>query len=177
MKQVPSCEFYPWEAYKTNIVGTENSINAAIQNRVKKFILLSTDKAVYPINAMGMSKALAEKILQARSRISSKDKTILCITRYGNVMGSRASIIPRFYSLAKKKKILPITDEKMTRFLMSLEESVNLVIHALLKGKQGEIFVQKSPACKITDLAKAVGKNLRLNVKTKVIGSRHGEKT
>ena len=120
LKQVPSCEFYPLEAYKTNIIGTENSINAAIKNKVKKFILLSTDKAVYPINAMGMSKALAEKILLARSRITSENKTILCITRYGNVMGSRASIIPRFYSLAKKK-ILPITDVKMTRFLMSLK--------------------------------------------------------
>ncbi len=176
LKQVPSCEFYPWEAYKTNIVGTENSINSAIKNKVKKFILLSTDKAVYPINAMGMSKALAEKILQARSKISSKNNTILCITRYGNVMGSRASIIPRFYALAKEKKILPITDNRMTRFLMSLEDSVNLVIHALVKGKQGEIFVQKSPACKITDLAKAVGKNLDVDVITKVIGSRHGEK-
>ena len=176
LKQVPSCEFYPWEAYKTNIIGTENSINAAIKNNVKKFILLSTDKAVYPINAMGMSKALAEKILQARSRMISKNKTILCITRYGNVMGSRASIIPRFYSLAKEKKTLPITDKKMTRFLMSLDDSVNLVIHALVKGKQGEIFVQKSPACKITDLAKAVGKNLGFDINTKVIGSRHGEK-
>ncbi len=176
LKQVPSCEFYPWEAYKTNIIGTENSINASIKNKVKKFILLSTDKAVYPINAMGMSKALAEKILQARSRMISKKNTILCITRYGNVMGSRASIIPRFYSLAKKKKILPITDKKMTRFLMSLDDSVNLVIHALVKGKQGEIFVQKSPACKITDLAEAVGKNLGIDVSTKVIGSRHGEK-
>ncbi len=176
LKQVPSCEFYPWEAYKTNIIGTENSINAAIKNKVKKFILLSTDKAVYPINAMGMSKALAEKILQARSRMTSKNNTILCVTRYGNVMGSRASIIPRFYSLAKEKKVLPITDKRMTRFLMSLEDSVNLVIYALVNGKQGEIFVQKSPACKITDLAKAVGKNLGLNLNTKVIGSRHGEK-
>ena len=176
LKQVPSCEFYPWEAYKTNIIGTENSINAAVKNKVKKFILLSTDKAVYPINAMGMTKALAEKILQARSRINLKNKTILCITRYGNVMGSRASIIPRFYSLAKEKKILPITDNRMTRFLMSLDDSVNLVIHALVQGKQGEIFVQKSPACKITDLAKAVGENLGLSLKTKVIGSRHGEK-
>lgn len=176
LKQVPSCEFYPWEAYKTNIVGTENSINSAIKNKVKKFILLSTDKAVYPINAMGMSKALAEKILQAKSRFPGKKQTILCITRYGNVMGSRASIIPRFYSLAKQKKILPITDHRMTRFLMSLEDSVNLVIHALVNGKQGEIFVQKSPACKITDLAKAMGKILNTNIKTKVIGSRHGEK-
>jgi UDP-N-acetylglucosamine 4,6-dehydratase/5-epimerase len=176
LKQVPSCEFYPWEAYKTNIIGTENSVNSAIKNNVKKFILLSTDKAVYPINAMGMTKALAEKILQAKSRVQSKNKTILCITRYGNVMGSRASIIPRFYSLARQKKTLPITDYKMTRFLMSLEDSVSLVIHALLNGKQGEIFVQKSPACKITDLAKAVGKNLKTDIKTKVIGSRHGEK-
>ena len=121
---------------------------------------------------MGMSKALAEKILQARSRMISKNKTILCITRYGNVMGSRASIIPRFYSLAKEKKTLPITDKKMTRFLMSLDDSVNLVIHALVKGKQGEIFVQKSPACKITDLAKAIAPH----IKHKIIGVRPGEK-
>ena len=176
LKQVPSCEFYPWEAYKTNIIGTENSINSAIKNNVKKFILLSTDKAVYPINAMGMTKAMAEKILQAKSRTQSKNETILCITRYGNVMGSRASIIPRFYTLAKQKKILPITDNRMTRFLMSLEDSVSLVIHALINGKQGEIFVQKSPACKITDLAIAIGKNLNTDIKTKIIGSRHGEK-
>ena len=176
LKQVPSCEFYPMQAVKTNVIGTENLLNSAIDASVKKVIVLSTDKAVYPINAMGMTKAMAEKILQAKSRTQSKNETILCITRYGNVMGSRASIIPRFYTLAKQKKILPITDNRMTRFLMSLEDSVSLVIHALINGKQGEIFVQKSPACKITDLAIAIGKNLNTDIKTKIIGSRHGEK-
>ena len=176
LKQVPSGEFFPMEAYKTNVLGTENAINAAIKNNVKKFILLSTDKAVYPINAMGMSKALAEKILQAKSRTSKKKDTILCITRYGNVMGSRASVIPRFYNLAKNNKSLDLTDKRMTRFMMSLEDSVNLVIEALIKGRQGDIFVQKSSACKILDLAKAITKILNKEIKINTIGLRHGEK-
>jgi len=176
LKQVPSGEFFPMETYKTNVIGTENSINAAINNKVKKFILLSTDKAVYPINAMGISKALAEKLLQAKSRTSKKKDTILCITRYGNVMGSRASVIPRFYNLIKKNKNLDLTDKRMTRFMMSLEDSINLVVEALIKGEQGDIFVQKSPACKILDLAKAIIKILNKKVKINVIGLRHGEK-
>tara|TARA_B100001250_G_scaffold231588_1_gene198810 strand:+ start:840 stop:1862 length:1023 start_codon:yes stop_codon:yes gene_type:complete len=176
LKQVPSGEFFPLETYKTNVIGTENSINAAIKNKVKKFILLSTDKAVYPINAMGMSKALAEKLLQAKSRTSKKKETIMCITRYGNVMGSRASVIPRFYNLIKKNKNIDLTDKRMTRFMMSLEDSINLVFEALIKGKQGDIFIQKSPACKILDLAKAIIKILNKKVKINVIGLRHGEK-
>ena len=176
LKQVPSCEFQPWEAYKTNIIGTENTINAAIKNKVKKLILLSTDKAVYPINAMGMTKAMGEKILQAKSRMTKENNSILCITRYGNVMGSRGSVIPRFINLARKNKPLPVTDLRMSRFMMSLEQSVELVLHALIKGKNGDIFIQKSPACKILDLAKAVHIFLNKKNKINIIGSRHGEK-
>lgn len=176
LKQVPSCEFQPTEAYKTNIIGTENTINAAIRNNVKKLILLSTDKAVYPINAMGMTKAIGEKILQAKSRIVRGNKTILCVTRYGNVMGSRGSVIPKFINLAKKNKPLPVTDLRMSRFMMSLNESVDLVLHALMYGKNGETFVQKSPACKMYDLAKAIHIFLNKKEKIDIIGSRHGEK-
>jgi len=176
LKQVPSCEFYPWEACKTNIIGTENTINAAIENKVKKFILLSTDKAVYPINAMGMSKALAEKILQAKSRIVKNNSTTLCITRYGNVMGSRGSVIPRFINLGKKNKSLTVTDNRMSRFMMSLDQSVNLVLNAIIYGKQGDIFIKKSPACKMLDLAQAIQMLLNKKLKIKIIGSRHGEK-
>jgi len=176
LKQVPSCEFQPTEAYKTNIIGTENTINAAIRNNVKKLILLSTDKAVYPINAMGMTKAIGEKILQAKSRIIKSNKTILCVTRYGNVMGSRGSVIPKFINLAKKNKPLPVTDLRMSRFMMSLNESVDLVLHALMYGRNGETFVQKSPACKMYDLAKAIHIFLNKKEKIDIIGSRHGEK-
>ena len=176
LKQVPSCEFHPWEAYKTNIIGTENAINAAIENNIKKFILLSTDKAVYPINTMGMTKAVAEKILLAKAGSIKKNTTVLCTTRYGNVMGSRASVIPRFINLAKKNNALPVTDLRMSRFMMSLENSVNLVLHALVYGEQGDTFVQKSPACKIIDLAKAIGIYLNKKITTNIIGSRHGEK-
>ena len=176
LKQVPSCEFQPWEAYKTNIIGTENTINAAIKNRVKKLILLSTDKAVYPINAMGLTKAMGEKILQAKSRMTKENYTKLCITRYGNVMGSRGSVIPRFINLAKMNKPLPVTDLRMTRFMMSLGQSVDLVLHALIYGKNGDIFVQKSPACKIIDLAKAIHILLKKKENINIIGSRHGEK-
>ena len=176
LKQVPSCEFQPTEAYKTNIIGTENTINAAIRNNVKKLILLSTDKAVYPINAMGMTKAIGEKILQAKSRIIKGNKTILCVTRYGNVMGSRGSVIPKFINLAKKNKPLPVTDLRMSRFMMSLNESVDLVLHALMYGRNGETFVQKSPACKMYDLAKAIHIFLNKKEKIDIIGSRHGEK-
>ena len=176
LKQVPSCEFHPWEAYRTNIIGTENAINAAIRNNIKKFILLSTDKAVYPINTMGMTKAIAEKILLAKAGTVKKKSTILCITRYGNVMGSRASVIPRFINLANKNRSLTVTDIRMSRFMMSLESSVNLVFHALINGKQGDTFVQKSSACKIIDLAKAIEIFLRKKTKIDIIGSRHGEK-
>ena len=176
LKQVPSCEFQPSEAYKTNIIGTENTIDAAIKNKVKKLILLSTDKAVYPINAMGMTKALGEKILQAKSNRIDSNKTILCITRYGNVIGSRGSVIPRFINLAKSDEPLPVTDLRMTRFMMSLNDSVNLVLHALIHGQNGDIFVQKSPGCKIIDLAKAIHIVLNKKEKIKIIGSRHGEK-
>ena len=176
LKQVPSCEFQPTEAYKTNIIGTENTINAALRNNVKKLILLSTDKAVYPINAMGMTKAIGEKILLAKSRSIRGNKTVLCITRYGNVMGSRGSVIPKFINLAKRNKPLPVTDLRMSRFMMSLNESVDLVLHALIYGKNGETFVQKSPACKMYDLAKAINIFLNKKEKINIIGSRHGEK-
>ena len=176
LKQVPSCEFQPGEAYKTNIIGSENVINASIKNNVKKMILLSTDKAVYPINAMGMTKAIGEKILQAKARSKKNNITKLCITRYGNVMGSRGSVIPRFINLAKHNKSLNVTDVRMTRFMMSLDQSVDLVLHALLNGENGDIFVQKSPACKILDLAEAVHIFLNKKKKIKIIGSRHGEK-
>jgi UDP-N-acetylglucosamine 4,6-dehydratase len=176
LKQVPSCEFYPLEAVKTNILGTENTIDAAIKNKVKKLILLSTDKAVYPINAMGMSKALAEKVLVAKSKNLSKNETILCITRYGNVMLSRGSVIPLFVNQIISNKEITITNPSMTRFMMSLEESVNLVLYAMQKGNQGEIFVQKSPGVTIEILAKALLKKLKSNNKIKIIGIRHGEK-
>ena len=176
LKQVPSCEFYPLEAIQTNIMGTTNTINAAINNKVQRLILLSTDKAVYPINAMGMSKALAEKVLIAKSKMLKNNETILCATRYGNVMASRGSVIPLFIDQIKSKNELTITNPNMTRFMMSLEDSVNLVIHALKFGKQGEIFVQKSPAATIIDLAQSLKKIFKAKNKIRVIGIRHGEK-
>ncbi|MGL4229080.1 MAG: polysaccharide biosynthesis protein [Tannerellaceae bacterium] len=177
LKQVPSCEFYPMEAYQTNVVGTENVINAAIDANVKRVILLSTDKAVYPINAMGISKAMAEKVLVAKSRQISPEGPILCATRYGNVMASRGSVIPLFIDKIKSKQPLTITDPKMTRFLMSLEDSVDLVLHAFENGQQGDIFVQKAPSSTIEDLATAIGELFgQENVDKKIIGTRHGEK-
>lgn len=146
LKQVPSCEFYPMEAVRTNVIGTENVITAALANGVKRLVLLSTDKAVYPINAMGISKAMAEKVLVARSRTMGADDPVLCATRYGNVMASRGSVIPLFIERIKANQELGITDPTMTRFLMSLEESVDLVLHAFTHGTQGDIFVQKAPA-------------------------------
>ncbi len=175
LKQVPSCEFYPMEALKTNILGTENVIDSAIKNNVKKLVLLSTDKAVYPINAMGMSKAMAEKVLVAKSR-TIKSKTVICATRYGNVMASRGSAIPLFVSQIKENKPITITDPKMTRFLMSLEESVKLVFYAFSKGQQGDILVQKSPSSTILDLAKALQIIFERKNNIKIIGTRHGEK-
>ena len=176
LKQVPSCEFYPLEAINTNIIGANNVISSAIKNNVKKAIFLSTDKAVYPINAMGMSKALMEKLVIARSRDLENKNTVICATRYGNVMASRGSVIPLFFSQIKKNKQLTITNSNMTRFLMSLEESVELVLEAFKNGKNGEIFVYKSPSCTIENLAKAIVKITNKKVKINYIGTRHGEK-
>lgn len=176
LKQVPSCEFYPMEAVRTNVLGTENVITAALMNGVKRLVLLSTDKAVYPINAMGISKAMAEKVLVARSRTMGPDDPVLCATRYGNVMASRGSVIPLFIDRIKTGRDLGITDPAMTRFLMSLEESVDLVLHAFAHGVQGDIFVQKAPACTIGDLAIALSELFDAPLRTRIIGTRHGEK-
>jgi UDP-glucose 4-epimerase len=174
LKQVPSCEFYPSQAVLTNILGSENVANAAIAAGVKRFISLSTDKAVYPVNAMGISKAMMEKIIIASSRIT--DKTVFCCTRYGNVMGSRGSVIPLFIKQAKENKTLTVTDPNMTRYLMSLDESVNLVLFAFKNGNPGDIFVQKAPASTIGDLAQAIIELFDSRSKIGVIGTRHGEK-
>ena len=176
LKQVPSCEFYPMEAVKTNILGTDNVLNSAIKNNVKRVILLSTDKAVYPINAMGISKSMAEKILIAKSRSLTNNQTILSSTRYGNVMASRGSVIPLFINQIKNNQPITITDPKMTRFLMSLEESVDLVIFAFNNSKQGDLFVQKAPATTVLLLAEALKQIFQSNSPIKIIGTRHGEK-
>jgi UDP-glucose 4-epimerase len=176
LKQVPSCEFYPMEAVHTNILGTQNAMNAATLNHVERVVILSTDKAVYPINAMGISKAMAEKLMIAESRIQIGGETILCATRYGNVMASRGSVIPLFVSQIKKNQELTITDPNMTRFLMSLEDSVDLVLHAFSNAKQGDIFVQKAPAATIADLAIALKEIFESKQAIKTIGTRHGEK-
>lgn len=176
LKQVPSCEFYPMEAVRTNIIGTENMLNAAIANHVRKVIVLSTDKAVYPINAMGLSKAMMEKVMVAKSRATSSSKTVLCGTRYGNVMASRGSVIPLFIKQIKEGRPLTITDPDMTRFLMSLEDAVDLVIYAYTNAHQGDIFVQKAPASTIMDLAVALKELFTSSSETKIIGTRHGEK-
>jgi UDP-N-acetylglucosamine 4,6-dehydratase/5-epimerase len=174
LKQVPSCEFFPLEAAKTNVFGTQNVIDAAGVNKVKKVICLSTDKAAYPINAMGISKALMEKVAIAASR-NSTDTTV-CLTRYGNVMGSRGSVIPLFIDQLKQGKDLTITDPKMTRFLMSLDEAVELVLFAFENGNPGDLFVNKAPASNIGDLAQSLKEMLGLNNNIKIIGTRHGEK-
>ena len=176
LKQVPSCEFYPMEAVYTNVLGAENVMRAAMQNGVKKCVVLSTDKAVYPINAMGISKALMEKVMTAKARLANANHTILCATRYGNVMASRGSVIPLFLNQMQKNLPLTITDPSMTRFLMSLEDSVNLVLYAFEHAKPGDIFVQKSPASTIGDLAIAMKELLNSSVEIKTIGTRHGEK-
>lgn len=176
LKQVPSCEFYPMEAVRTNVIGTENVLKAAMAAQVKRVVLLSTDKAVYPINAMGISKAMAEKVLIAKSRDVPEDGPVMCATRYGNVMASRGSVIPLFIEKIKAGKPLTITDPKMTRFLMSLEDSVDLVLHAFEHGRQGDIFVQKAPASTIADLAIALTEMFGGNGDIKIIGTRHGEK-
>lgn len=176
LKQVPSCEFFPMEAVRTNVVGTENVINAAIANKVKRVVLLSTDKAVYPINAMGISKAMAEKVMVAKSRTIPEGGPVLCGTRYGNVMASRGSVIPLFIEKIKANLPMRVTDPNMTRFLMSLEESVDLVLHAFEHGQQGDIFVQKAPASTIGVLAQALNELFEANSPVEVIGTRHGEK-
>jgi len=176
LKQVPSCEFFPMEAVQTNIHGAENVTNAALANGVKKMVMLSTDKAVYPINTMGMTKAIMEKIMIAKSRSINPKKTLLCATRYGNVMVSRGSVIPLFIKQIKEGENITITDPNMTRFLMSLDESVDLVLYAFNHAKTGDIFVQKAPACTLIDLANALLTIFKSKNKIKIIGSRHGEK-
>jgi UDP-N-acetylglucosamine 4,6-dehydratase len=177
LKQVPSCEFYPLEAVRTNILGAENVMDAALHAKVRKVVVLSTDKAVYPINAMGMSKALMEKLAVAKARFLSADTdTLICATRYGNVMASRGSVIPLFVSQVKSGSPITITDPLMTRFLMSLEESVDLVLFAYRNARQGDILVQKSPAATVETLAKAIISIFGRTVPIKVIGTRHGEK-
>ena len=176
LKQVPSCEFFPVEAVKTNILGAENVLNAAVSQHVRKVIVLSTDKAVYPVNAMGMSKALMEKVMTAKSRTVDEKKIVLCGTRYGNVIASRGSVIPLFVEQIKTDKPLTITDPNMTRFIMSLENAIELVLYAFENGNAGDIFVQKAPACTIGDLAVAVKELFGAKNEIKVIGTRHGEK-
>ena len=176
LKQVPSCEFYPYEAVKTNVIGVENVCKAAVQCGVSRLIALSTDKAVYPINAMGISKAMMEKIVIAKSRLTAPEKTRFCCTRYGNVMASRGSVIPLFISQIKSGQPLTITDPNMTRFLMSLDDSVDLVMWAFDNGNQGDTFVQKAPASTIADLAQALKELFNADNEVKTIGTRHGEK-
>ena len=176
LKQVPSCEFFPIEAVKTNILGTDNVITAAIEAGVRKVICLSTDKAAYPVNAMGISKALMEKTFIAKSRTVSPDRTLICGTRYGNVMASRGSVIPLFIEQIKSGQPLTVTDPKMTRFIMSLEDAVDLVLYAFENAETGDIFVQKSPACFIDDLAQALKEIFVTDNEIKIIGTRHGEK-
>ncbi len=176
LKQVPSCEFYPLEAIRTNVLGSENIMNAAIARGVKRVTMLSTDKAVYPINAMGISKAMMEKFMVAKARMQDSGETVICATRYGNVMASRGSVIPLFVEQLKSGKPLTITDPNMTRFLMSLEDSVDLVLHAFEHGKQGDIFVQKAPASTVEDLANALKELFSKDNQIHIIGTRHGEK-
>jgi UDP-glucose 4-epimerase len=176
LKQVPSCEFYPMEAIKTNVLGAENVLRAAITHNISRCVVLSTDKAVYPVNAMGLSKAMMEKVMVAKARLSESSKTVLCATRYGNVMASRGSVIPLFLDQIRKGKSLTVTDPTMTRFLMSLEESIDLVLYAFKHARPGDIFVQKAPASTIGDLAQAVRELLNAKSDIKIIGTRHGEK-
>ncbi|WP_322469892.1 polysaccharide biosynthesis protein [Hydrogenophaga sp. SNF1] len=176
LKQVPSCEFYPMEAVRTNVLGAENVMNAAIAAGVRRVVVLSTDKAVYPINAMGISKAMMEKLMVAKSRMRGPDETVLCATRYGNVMASRGSVIPLFIDQIKAGQDLTVTDPAMTRFLMSLEDSVDLVLHAFQHGSQGDIFVQKAPASTVGDLAQALLELFNSPAAVRIIGTRHGEK-
>ena len=176
LKQVPSCEFFPLEAVKTNVFGTDNVLSASISYGVKKVICLSTDKAAYPINAMGTSKAMMEKVVVAKSRTVSPDRTSICCTRYGNVMASRGSVIPRFVEQIKAGHPLTVTEPSMTRFIMSLEEAVELVLFAFKNAESGDIMVQKAPACTIGVLAQAVKELFKSDAETQIIGIRHGEK-
>jgi UDP-glucose 4-epimerase len=176
LKQVPSCEFFPMEAVKTNVMGTQNAIDAAVANKVSKIICLSTDKAAYPINAMGISKAMMEKVAVAASRTIPNNETTVCLTRYGNVMASRGSVIPLFLNQIKTGQTLTITDLNMTRFLMSLDEAVELVLFAFEHGNQGDLFVNKAPAGTIGDLAQALKELCNADNEVKIIGTRHGEK-
>lgn len=176
LKQVPSCEFYPMEAVRTNVAGTDNVLTAAIHAGVKHAVVLSTDKAAYPINAMGMSKALMEKVAVAKSRVAAERGTVICVTRYGNVMASRGSVIPLFVEQMRQKRPLTVTDPNMTRFMMSLDDAVNLVVYAFQNGKPGDLFVQKAPAATIECLAQAVKRVFASDVPVNVIGTRHGEK-
>ena len=176
LKQVPSCEFYPLEAVRTNVLGTGNAIEAAIANHVSRVVVLSTDKAVYPINAMGMSKAIMEKVMIAKSRNMPKGATLMCGTRYGNVMGSRGSVIPLFIQQAKEGRPLTVTDPNMTRFMMSLDQAVDLVLFAFSNVSQGDMFVQKAPAATIGDLAHAINELFGGKSEVRIIGTRHGEK-
>lgn len=176
LKQVPSCEFYPIEAVRTNVLGTENVLNAAMRAGVKNVVVLSTDKAAYPINAMGISKALMEKVAIAKSRVASEFGMTVCVTRYGNVMASRGSVIPLFIDQIRQGKPLTITDPNMTRFMMSLEDAVNLVVYAFKNGTAGDLFVQKAPAATIGVLAEAVKRVFKADAPVNIIGTRHGEK-
>lgn len=177
LKQVPSCEFHPMEAVKTNVIGTENVLEAAIQNKVKRVVCLSTDKAVYPINAMGISKAMMEKVMVAKSRNVDETRTVICGTRYGNVMASRGSVIPLFVDQIRAGKPITMTDPSMTRFMMTLDDAVDLVLYAFQHGKNGDIFVQKAPAATIDTLSKAILSLIKNeDYPTQVIGTRHGEK-
>jgi len=176
LKQVPSCEFYPMEAVRTNVLGTKNVLDAATASGVEIVVVLSTDKAVYPINAMGISKAMAEKLMIAKSRTQSATEAILCATRYGNVMASRGSVIPLFVSQIKAGRPLTVTDPEMTRFLMSLEDSVDLVEYAFKRANQGDLFVRKAPASTVADLAQALKELFNSSVPINIIGTRHGEK-
>ena len=176
LKQVPSCEFYPMEAVRTNVLGAENVMRAAIANGVERCVVLSTDKAVYPINAMGLSKAMMEKVMVAKSRLSDVAHTVLCATRYGNVMASRGSVIPLFLRQIKEGRPITLTDGGMTRFLMSLAESVDLVLYAFAHALPGDIFVQKAPACTLDVLAQAMRELFNPAAEIRVIGTRHGEK-
>lgn len=176
LKQVPSCEFFPLEAVKTNVLGTSNMLEAAIKNKVTNVIVLSTDKAVYPINAMGLSKAMMEKVMVAKSRTVPAGGTVLCGTRYGNVMASRGSVIPLFADQIKAGKPVTVTDPHMTRFMMTLEDAVDLVLYAFEHGNAGDIFVQKAPACTLQTLATALKELYNADNEIKIIGTRHGEK-
>lgn len=177
LKQVPSCEFYPMESVKTNVLGTENVLEAAIQNKVERVVCLSTDKAVYPINAMGISKAMMEKVIVAKSRNLEGSRTTICCTRYGNVMASRGSVIPLFVDQIRQGKAFTVTDPEMTRFMMTLDDAVDLVLYAFENGQNGDIFVQKAPAATIATLAKAITELLSVpNHPIDIIGTRHGEK-